>query len=74
MRFLAMEYFRYPFHLISICELSLPSLVLLPQIWDIRSHRLLQHYVAHGGPVQRLAFHPSGHLMITASQDATLKV
>ena len=35
-------------------------------------HRLLQHYVAHGGPVQRLALHSSSHLMITT--DAMLKV
>lgn len=33
------------------------------QIYDIRTRKLLQHYVAHSGPVHDLSFHPSGRYL-----------
>ena len=44
------------------------------QIWDIRVNKLLQHYSAHNGSVNSLAFHPSGSYLLTAANDNTLKV
>ena len=47
---------------------------LLPEIWDIRVNKLLQHYQSHTGPVNDLTFHPSGNFLLSASADMTLKV
>ena len=44
------------------------------QVWDVRSNQLVQHYSAHGGPVTRIAFHPSGDFLLSSSLDSTLKV
>ena len=44
------------------------------KLWDSRSNQLLQHYDAHGGPVQSIAFHPSGNFLLSASSDNSLKV
>lgn len=43
------------------------------QIWDIRSKTLIQHYPAHKGAVSSIAFHPSGHFLLSSSLDSTLK-
>lgn len=43
-------------------------------LWDVRSHRLIQHYDAHAGPVTSMRFHPSGSFLYTASEDGTSKV
>ena len=52
---------------------SLPP-PLPPQVWDIRVNKLLQHYTAHSGAVNSVAFHPSGNYLLSASSDNTLKV
>jgi WD40 repeat protein len=44
------------------------------KIWDIRTNKMLQHYQVHGGAVNSVKFHPSGHFLMTASDDSTLKV
>ena len=49
-------------------------LLVLTQIWDIRTNKLLQHYQVHDDAVTSLAFHPSGNFLLTSSADATLKV
>uniref|UniRef100_A0A2I3RAF1 POC1 centriolar protein homolog A n=1 Tax=Pan troglodytes TaxID=9598 RepID=A0A2I3RAF1_PANTR len=44
------------------------------KVWDVRTHRLLQHYQLHSAAVNGLSFHPSGNYLITASSDSTLKI
>uniref|UniRef100_G3TW21 POC1 centriolar protein homolog A n=1 Tax=Loxodonta africana TaxID=9785 RepID=G3TW21_LOXAF len=44
------------------------------KVWDVRTHRLLQHYQLHSAAVNALSFHPSGNYLITASSDSTLKI
>jgi WD40 repeat protein len=51
-----------------------PSPTRRPQIWDLRSDALLQHYRAHTGGVTGVTFHPSGNFLLTSSLDTTLKV
>lgn len=53
-------------------KVSSPSLT--PQIWDVRSKRLIQHYDAHTDSVNSIAFHPNGRYLVSASNDATLKL
>ncbi|KAL7060706.1 hypothetical protein AAHC03_09222 [Spirometra sp. Aus1] len=36
--------------------------------------RLLQHYNDHTSAVKKVSFHPSGHYLISASEDSTLKI
>eukprot|EP00727_Mastigamoeba_balamuthi_P010146 m51a1_g5754 putative poc1 centriolar protein homolog a (393) ;mRNA; f:1197626-1199312 len=44
-------------------------------VWDARAARLTQHYGgAHAGAVNSVEFHAGGHYVLTASDDATLKV
>ena len=43
-------------------------------LWDLRTHKLLQHYDAHADTIHDLSFHPSGNFMLSASSDATIKV
>ena len=52
-----------------MCPQTMP-----PQIWDLRSDALLQHYRAHTGAITGAAFHPSGSFLLTSSLDTTLKV
>jgi centriolar protein POC1 len=44
------------------------------KLWDLRSKRLLQHYDAHDGPINKVGFHPNGKYLISASDDATVKI
>nr|XP_045758151.1 POC1 centriolar protein homolog A [Mirounga angustirostris] len=44
------------------------------KVWDVRTHRLLQHYQLHSAAVNALSFHPSGNYLLTASSDSTLKI
>lgn len=44
------------------------------QVWDARSHQLLQHYPAHDGEVTSISFHHSGNFLLSSSTDASLKV
>jgi WD40 repeat protein len=40
------------------------------KIWDARSgYALLQHYPAHADAVTSIAFHPSGHYLLSTSLD-----
>jgi WD40 repeat protein len=41
---------------------------------NYRSNQLIQSYSAHNGAVTRIAWHPSGNFMLTASLDSTLKI
>lgn len=43
-------------------------------MWDTRSNQLVQHYDAHTGSVNSVAFHPSGNFLLSSSNDNTLKV
>jgi centriolar protein POC1 len=44
------------------------------KVYDIRMHKLLQHYISHDGAVNKIAFHPCGNYLLTASNDSTMKV
>ena len=45
------------------------------QIWDIRSQLVLQKYPeAHNDAINSVAFHNSGRYIVTASNDATMKI
>lgn len=44
------------------------------RIYDVRALKVVQHYCSHEAAVNRIAFHPSGNYLLTASQDATMKV
>ena len=44
------------------------------RVWDVRSRQLVQHYPAHTGGVHSLQFHHSGHFLLSASEDSTVKV
>lgn len=44
------------------------------QVWDARSHQLLQHYPAHDAEVTSISFHESGNFLLSSSADASLKV
>ena len=61
------------FRSISFCTHT-SSLVIIPQIWDVRVNKQLQHYQAHSGAVNSISFHPSGNFLISASSDNSLKV
>ncbi|CAN0168781.1 unnamed protein product, partial [Hapterophycus canaliculatus] len=41
------------------------------QVWDARSHQLLQHYPAHDGEVTSISFHESGNFLLSSSTDAS---
>lgn len=43
-------------------------------MWDTRSNTLLQHYPAHSAGVNAISFHSSGNYLLSASDDATLKI
>jgi WD40 repeat protein len=43
-------------------------------MWDTRSNKLLQHYSAHSAGVNAISFHSSGNYLLSASDDATLKI
>lgn len=44
------------------------------QVWDARSHQLLQHYPAHDDDVTSISFHESGNFLVSSSVDASVKV
>jgi centriolar protein POC1 len=44
------------------------------KLYDIRSHRLIQHYDAHADSVTSCYFHPTGNYLLTGSNDSTLKL
>lgn len=44
------------------------------RVWDTRSRTLVQHYPAHTGAVNALQFHRSGDLVLSCSDDGTVKV
>jgi centriolar protein POC1 len=44
------------------------------KVYDIRMQKLLQHYSSHDGVVNKIAFHPCGNYLLTASNDSTMKV
>lgn len=44
------------------------------RIYDVRALKVVQHYCSHEAAVNRVAFHPSGNYLLTASQDSTMKV
>lgn len=44
------------------------------KIYEIRMHKLIQHYRLHSGPVCQVTFHPDGNWMLTSSSDGTVKV
>lgn len=44
------------------------------KVWDVRTNSLIQYYTSHSRPVNEVRFHPSGNFLVSASQDATLKV
>jgi centriolar protein POC1 len=41
---------------------------------DIRIHKLLKYYSSHVDAVNKIAFHPCGSYLLTASSDSTMKV
>jgi WD40 repeat protein len=49
------------------------GLSLLPQLWDLRSNALLQHYSGGTSGITGAAWHPSGNFLLTSSLDTTLK-
>ena len=55
------------------CRLSSSKVACVAQVWDIRVNKLLQHYTAHSGAVNSVAFHPSGSYLLSAASDNTLK-
>ena len=46
------------------------------KLWDLRGGkgRLLQHYSAHKGAANEIAFHPSGNYLISCGADALIKI
>lgn len=44
------------------------------RLYDLRSNSLAQVYKIHTGPVNTLAFHPSGKYLLTGSEDGNIKV
>lgn len=44
------------------------------KVYDIRMQKLLQHYISHLDTVNKIAFHPCGSYLLTASSDSTMKV
>nr|CAD7196243.1 unnamed protein product [Timema douglasi] len=44
------------------------------KVYDVRMLKLLQQYVCHEGPINKVAFHPCGNYLISASNDSSLKV
>ena len=44
------------------------------KIFDVRSHRLLQHYDAHQDLINSVAFHPNGSYLLSTSNDGTMKI
>jgi centriolar protein POC1 len=44
------------------------------KVYDLKTYKLHQHYDCHKGSVNSVAFHPSGHFLITGSDDKTCKV
>lgn len=44
------------------------------KVWDVRTNSLIQYYASHTRSVNEVAFHPSGNFLVSASQDATVKV
>lgn len=44
------------------------------KIFDVRSHRLLQHYDAHTDLINTVSFHPQGTYLISTSNDSTMKI
>ena len=44
------------------------------KVFDVRSHRLLQHYDAHTDLINSIAFHPSGQYLLSTSNDGNLKI
>ena len=44
------------------------------KIFDVRSHRLLQHYDAHTDLINSIAFHPNGSYLLSTSNDGNLKI
>ena len=43
-------------------------------VYDIRMQKLLQHYSSHVGAVNKIAFHPCGSYLLSASNDSTMRV
>lgn len=54
-----------------LCSVLLCSIL---QVWDARSHQLLQHYPAHDSEVTSISFHNSGNFLLSSSTDSSLKV
>lgn len=44
------------------------------KLYDLRTDSLYQHYDSHKKIVNMIKFHPTGHFMLTASSDSTMKV
>ena len=44
------------------------------QLYDTRSQKVLQYYDTHSAAVTGLACHPLAHVLVTGSQDRTLRV
>ena len=44
------------------------------KIFDVRSHRLLQHYDAHSELINSISFHPQGTYIISTSNDGCVKI
>jgi centriolar protein POC1 len=44
------------------------------KVFDVRSHRLLQHYDAHNDLINSIAFHPNGSYLLSTSNDGNLKI
>lgn len=72
---------KFPFFRLLLSLVS--SLLFVPafycdffpvQVWDARSHQLLQHYPAHDGEVTSISFHHSGNFLLSSSTDSSLKV
>ncbi|KAH8053825.1 hypothetical protein JL722_9305 [Aureococcus anophagefferens] len=44
-------------------------------VWDARSHGLIQHYASHAGPITSIAMEPrAGHYLASSGDDGTLKL
>ena len=44
------------------------------KLFDVRTHKLIQHYSAHMAPISSIDFHPSGDFLISGSDDNTVKI